>query len=450
MTPGTARLSQQTQEETWVSAPEVDDTELALDEDSGIGEEADGTTPYWEASIPKKTKWQIDHKSLANDEFYEADPFLEAEAEDEDFGQEVGEADIEEAWEEEAAEEEEPLVPVLKVAEIRRDAATGAKLTSKVGVPKPAKVDPPKLAAPKAVAPKADWELFKAVKVNEADTRDTGAKAVCRVKHLLRQPGAQGDGKPCVPPDWDTRFKPMLGAFKRFILTRPDQFRIITGAEPGKYTVAIVPQKIVQAPDKGKGKKGKDKGKDKGKGKGKGKDGKGKSWDDGKGKGKPWGKSWGKGKKDKDGKDKGQVPWTGAQAWGSGVQAIVEPVETEKVAPPTRAVRLLAAAARDALAEEVEEKEQEEAPEGAGEDGEVEAEDPEFEWPADEEAEEEAPDEDPIEKLYKPAPVHEEPEVKRKPDAEEDEDDFDSSSQHGRFISSLLTGLGTKRPRLVA
>jgi len=148
-----------------------------------------------------------------------------------------------------------------------------------------------------------EHEIFVERKRVEADRRDATCKAVCVIKRGLRQPGAQKtqkDGKPFVPAEWDEKFKPVLGAYLKFLLSRPDQFRVAEGRMRGLYTVENVKlNKTVKAPvwDKGKG-KGKDKGFDKGKGKAKG-DGKGKfkskgkfdkGFDKGKGKGKLKGK----------------------------------------------------------------------------------------------------------------------------------------------------------------
>merc|ERR1711933_613182 len=109
-------------------------------------------------------------------------------------------------------------------------------------------------------------------------------------KQGLRQPGAQEDGKPFIPEDWDSKFKPTLGSYVKFVITRPDQFRIIQGEGAGFYTLEDVSgNKTVRAlnlEDKGKGKfKGKGKGQDKGKGKGKYDQGEGKCKASGKGKG---------------------------------------------------------------------------------------------------------------------------------------------------------------------
>lgn len=271
----------------------------------------------------------------------------------------------------------------------------------------------------------------------------------------MRQPGAQADGKPFIPEDWDSTFKPVLGSFKKYILGRPDQFRIITGAEPGLFTIAVVSNETVVAPSldmKGKGKKGVVKGK-----------AKGKQWYDskggkGKGKGKEKGKAKGWGTKDK--------AWTDAKPWASalGPAAPATPPDaggTRKAAPPpTRAVRLLAAAAKEALAEEEEEQAQnEEAAEAEDfwEAGEAAADEEmgEDEWPMPED-EEEAPGaviEDPIERLWQESLEEPDAAEELKPlagDSAEGEEEEDAPAErpvHGRFMS-LLGGLGVKRPGL--
>jgi len=163
-------------------------------------------------------------------------------------------------------------------------------------------------------------ELFRESKKSEASARDLTCKAICRIKHGLRQPGAQGDGRPFIPEDWDTTFKPSLGSYKKFLLGRPDQFRIVAGSEPGLFTVETIFQEPIVAPSwealakaKGKGKwnfsaKGKGKTFDSGKGKGKGKD---KGKDKGKFKGKDKGKDAAKGN------FKGSTPWPKASVSGA-------------------------------------------------------------------------------------------------------------------------------------
>lgn len=116
----------------------------------------------------------------------------------------------------------------------------------------------------------ASVRQFKANVRAVASLRDITCKAVCTIKHGLRQPGVQSDGKPFIPADWDTVFKPQLGSYMKFLVSRPDQFRVVEGAGPGLYTVENITGDVtVQAPtwETLKGTKGKGKGKA-GKGKG--------------------------------------------------------------------------------------------------------------------------------------------------------------------------------------
>eukprot|EP00929_Paragymnodinium_shiwhaense_P113962 TRINITY_DN82272_c0_g1_i1.p1 TRINITY_DN82272_c0_g1~~TRINITY_DN82272_c0_g1_i1.p1 ORF type:complete len:273 (-),score=71.17 TRINITY_DN82272_c0_g1_i1:85-903(-) len=134
-------------------------------------------------------------------------------------------------------------------------------------------------ASPADLQQVTEHELFMNKKRNEATYRDASCQAICHIKKLLRQPGAQADGRPPIPVEWDKRFKPQLGSFMKFVLGRPDQFRIIDGARPGYYTLDnVAANRTVVAPapkGKGKGKPtngggGKGKGKTGSKGKGKG------------------------------------------------------------------------------------------------------------------------------------------------------------------------------------
>jgi len=151
----------------------------------------------------------------------------------------------------------------------------------------PVKQEQSRPSVPERRAPLNERELFVERKRAESSMRDMACKAICRIKHGLRQKGVQEDGRPFTPSDWDRVFKPVLGSYIKFLLTRPDQFRVIEGVGPGLYTIDdLTGSKVVVAPSwdelseaKGKG-KGKGKGKDEGKGKGKDK-GKGKGKDDG-------------------------------------------------------------------------------------------------------------------------------------------------------------------------
>ncbi|CAE7334497.1 unnamed protein product [Symbiodinium sp. CCMP2456] len=83
----------------------------------------------------------------------------------------------------------------------------------------------------------------------EIALRDLACKAICRIKKGLRQPGAQSDGRPFIPEDWDELFKPHLGSYIRFLLSRSDQFRVVQGIGPGRYTVEdVTGDKTVVAP----------------------------------------------------------------------------------------------------------------------------------------------------------------------------------------------------------
>lgn len=460
ITPGTSRLAQQTGQEKWVSAP-VQRTAAKKIPRHVENEDVD-MMPY-EAAGDSTTHEQVARRGIvASDEFFEGDPFQEAEEEEEYCGQEVRAEDILEAddYEDEDVEEEQleipPIVPPQRRAEHTRLKTPVDRLASQLPPVSSlvTKTEKPqqKPAAPRAAQdraePLAGWELFKVQKLSEADLRDTGAKAICRIKHGIRQPGAQKNGRPFIPADWETAFKPVLGSFKKFILGRPDQFRIITGAEPGFFTIAIVSNETVVAPSpetKGKGKKGFSKDK-----------AKGKQWYDskgGKGKGKAMDKWKGWSAKDKS--------WTAATPWGSAVIPAAPATPpgvgaTRKAAPPpARAARLLAVAAKEALAQEEEENAQNQAEDNLWEEGEAadEEEMAEGEWQEDEKEEAAgAIIEDPIEAMWhadtEEAEVDEQPEspvVKRVEIAKTHEVPAEKPMQHGRFMS-LLGGLGSKRP----
>jgi len=146
-------------------------------------------------------------------------------------------------------------------------ASQGLGASSKSGAPRP----PAPLAAAEAKAPPAkapakakaegaqplkDWELQRERKRQAATLRDTGCKAICAIKHGLRQPGAQEDGRAFVPEDWDTEFKPLLGSYIKFLLSRPDQFRVVEGTGPGLFTIEnVAGNTTVVAPEWGSWKK---------------------------------------------------------------------------------------------------------------------------------------------------------------------------------------------------
>lgn len=189
-------------------------------------------------------------------------------------------------------------------------------------------------------APLNQQELFIVRKRTEATSRDTACKAICKIKLGLRQPGAQDDGRPFIPEDWETNFKPTLGSYVKFLVSRPDQFRIIEGSGPGLYTVAnATSNQVAVAADWDAVAKAKGKGKFKGKGKGKGKDiGKSKGKDMGKGLGKDMGKF--------QGKSFGKLQILSIERKGKGkgdAGSVSRPTRT----PPTQAAAFLAEAAKD-------------------------------------------------------------------------------------------------------
>lgn len=298
------------------------------------------------------------------------------------------------------------------------------------------------------IAQVTDHEVFVHQKRSEATLRDITCKAVCATKRSLRQPGAQADGRPAIPPNWDEDFKPQLGSFMKFVLGRPDQFRLVEGSGPGFYSVEnTAGTEIAKPPSSEQKAKGKGKQWAKGKPWGKGKA----SGDDvlaekGKGKGKDQGK--GKGASKADDMRKGGGETGKGKTFGAGGKGLARPP------PPARAsqgkvlpagARLLAQAAKEELAAEKGEEEGGLAPE-----------------------EEEEVDEEPLgEKAALPEGAGEE-EVAEEAGEEDlayakDEDPDDgydederlataSAAKRGTFIRNLLSsgipGGGRKRPAL--
>eukprot|EP00434_Breviolum_minutum_P024970 symbB.v1.2.022056.t1/scaffold1941.1/size95522/2 len=120
----------------------------------------------------------------------------------------------------------------------------------------------PTTARPKAVmnSPGGKGGSFLARKSAELAQRDLTCKAICRVKRGLRLGGT--NGRPFIPEDWDTTFKPSLGSYIRFLLSRPDQFKVTEGAGPGLFTLEDITGNEVLTHDEvtaAKGKKGKTK-----------------------------------------------------------------------------------------------------------------------------------------------------------------------------------------------
>jgi len=88
--------------------------------------------------------------------------------------------------------------------------------------------------------PAKEWEVQRDRKRKALTVRDTGCKAICTIKRGLRQQDVQADESPFIPQDWGRDFEPVLGSYLQFLLSRPDQFKVIDGDEPGKYSIEIV------------------------------------------------------------------------------------------------------------------------------------------------------------------------------------------------------------------
>jgi len=282
-----------------------------------------GAMPTVETAVEEEE--DVTFESETKVELKVEDEAKDEDEEDEEEQEEKGEAAEEAAAAAPTKPKKEPLRP--KKEQRPKPPLAAAKVTTATS-----------LATKKAMnGSRSEHELFVERKRTELTMRDTACKAICKIKYGLRQPGAQEDGRPVIPEDWEKLYKPMLGSYIKFLLSRPDQFRVVEGSGPGFYTIEDVTlNKTAVAPVKGK-----DKGKGKGKFKGKDFKGKGKDVED-TGKGREWasllkasGKDKGKGAK---GKGKGLFKGKGAEV-------------LEAEAPPsTKAARLLAEAAREALA----------------------------------------------------------------------------------------------------
>jgi len=282
-------------------------------------------------------------------------------------------------------------------------------------------------------------ELFVERRRSQQEIRDLSCKAICSIKRGLRQPGVQSHGKPFMPAEWDKVFKPALGSYIKFLLTRPDQFRVVEGSGPGLYTVEnISGNKTVVAPSweelasaKGKGKgKGKSKGKEKGKDKGKGKEGdetRGK----GKGKAKADEKPYGKGFAAR-GKD--QAPWREVSSSPNGGSKGVAQRLTPHppLQPPPASLAAAVSQAFDETAEDEEVVEEEML--DAFEEGEF-AEEAGLEWEQTDQA-----DQEEYEEEDQDVEAEAEAEWARALEAETEEVIQPEDSEHGSLISALLSG----------
>lgn len=89
--------------------------------------------------------------------------------------------------------------------------------------------------------PAKDWEVRRDSRRKEAFFRDVSCKAICQIKHGLRQSDAYEE-MPFKPKDWEKTFQPLLGDYLKFVLSRPDQFEIVTvpGAPPEVFLIQNV------------------------------------------------------------------------------------------------------------------------------------------------------------------------------------------------------------------
>lgn len=272
ITPGTARLTQQLGHKSWISgsAVEVQEAEDDLEwlgegEEEQVQEELQPTEAN-EMDEPEE-EWDV-----AADELGEWDDLKEDIHDDE-----VNDSNAQDYEDGEADEYLlEELTPQVSTSQLTRKKVQPlvAKSEKAAEIGK-VKWEQPKMAfTPKKVnpeEPRDEFEIFREAKRAESGLRDASCRAICRIKHGVRQLGAQSDGRPFVPSDWDEVFKPKLGSYKKFLMSRPDQFRIVDGGGPGFYTIDIVLNEVVVAPSWADLMWAKGFGQGKGKGKGKGK-----------------------------------------------------------------------------------------------------------------------------------------------------------------------------------
>jgi len=209
-----------------------------------------GAMPTVETAVEEEE--DVTFESETKVELKVEDEAKDEDEEDEEEQEEKGEAAEEAAAAAPTKPKKEPLRP--KKEQRPKPPLAAAKVTTATS-----------LATKKAMnGSRSEHELFVERKRTELTMRDTACKAICKIKYGLRQPGAQEDGRPVIPEDWEKLYKPMLGSYIKFLLSRPDQFRVVEGSGPGFYTIEDVTlNKTAVAPVKGK-----DKGKGKGKRKG--------------------------------------------------------------------------------------------------------------------------------------------------------------------------------------
>mmetsp|Transcript_55314 Transcript_55314/g.131963 ORF Transcript_55314/g.131963 Transcript_55314/m.131963 type:complete len:755 (+) Transcript_55314:99-2363(+) len=100
------------------------------------------------------------------------------------------------------------------------------------------------------------WELERETKRRLREKRDTACQAICSIKRKLREV-AEADDLPqqMELPEWTAMYKPILGGFKGFLQSRPDQFEVVTvagedGAEEDEVAIMLAEgaRKLVDNP----------------------------------------------------------------------------------------------------------------------------------------------------------------------------------------------------------
>lgn len=233
ITPGTARLTQQTGHARWVAASRPQRS-------SGLAN-------------PAQDRW----RSAGGEEESQLEK-LEEELEA-DASEQEGEEAEEEGDQEEDEEEAEEV-------ESKAEAVNGDVRPLRPLPPGPLQPKP-RLLQPTIPSSNARATYLQQ-KRSEGEVRDWGYRAIAQIKHGLRQSGVQSDGRPFVLLDWEKVYKPFLGDYLQFLQSRPDQFQITRGRSPGFWTIENVSgDEVVAAPTweealaaRGRGRGGKGRG----------------------------------------------------------------------------------------------------------------------------------------------------------------------------------------------
>merc|ERR1712048_857252 len=65
------------------------------------------------------------------------------------------------------------------------------------------------------------------VKAPIAEIGDLKAEAIAHILEGIAKPEKPDGTKAFIPKEWDTKYKPVLGSYKKFLLAHPDTFRVI-------------------------------------------------------------------------------------------------------------------------------------------------------------------------------------------------------------------------------